>query len=447
MSIKVGLVSLGCAKNLVDSEIALGYLHDDGYEIVSDPKQADVIIVNTCGFIESAKAESIDAIFEMAAYKEKGSCRCLVVTGCLSKRYQQELWNEIPEIDAVLGTNEMDLLPGIMRRALDGERIRLVRNEYFSYDNPDIPRLISTGAHSAYLKIAEGCGHQCAFCAIPSIRGQYRSRSPESIVAEANKLAALGIKELNIVAQDTTQYGRDIEPKQTLAVLLRDLVKVDIPWIRVLYAYPTSLNQELLDLMAEHENLLSYIDLPLQHAAKSVLKRMLRPGDFDSYLQLLEKIRRTVPQVTLRSSFIVGYPGETETEFNTLLDFLKAAQLDRCGIFQYSPEEGTKAFQLEPQVDEEIKQERYHVAMELQQQISLKKQQKLAGKTLEVLVEGSSEESDLVLVGRHRGQAPEVDGVVYMGLAPVQRGDLVRVKITQVNPYDLVGEIIEGDVI
>jgi ribosomal protein S12 methylthiotransferase len=447
MSIKVGLVSLGCAKNLVDSEIALGYLHDDGYEIVSDPKQADVIIVNTCGFIESAKAESIDAIFEMAAYKEKGSCRCLVVTGCLSKRYQQELWNEIPEIDAVLGTNEMDLLPGIMRRALDGERIRLVRNEYFSYDNPDIPRLISTGAHSAYLKIAEGCGHQCAFCAIPSIRGQYRSRSPESIVAEANKLAALGIKELNIVAQDTTQYGRDIEPKQTLAVLLRDLVKVDIPWIRVLYAYPTSLNQELLDLMAEHENLLSYIDLPLQHAAKSVLKRMLRPGDFDSYLQLLEKIRRTVPQVTLRSSFIVGYPGETETEFNTLLDFLKAAQLDRCGIFQYSPEEGTKAFQLEPQVDEEIKQERYHVAMELQQQISLKKQQKLVGKTLEVLVEGSSEESDLVLVGRHRGQAPEVDGVVYMGLAPVQRGDLVRVKITQVNPYDLVGEIIEGDVI
>ncbi|HHT36235.1 MAG: 30S ribosomal protein S12 methylthiotransferase RimO [Candidatus Wallacebacter cryptica] len=447
MSIKVGLVSLGCAKNLVDSEIALGYLHDDGYEIVSDPKQADVIIVNTCGFIESAKAESIDAIFEMAAYKEKGSCRCLVVTGCLSKRYQQELWNEIPEIDAVLGTNEMDLLPGIMRRALDGERIRLVRNEYFSYDNPDIPRLISTGAHSAYLKIAEGCGHQCAFCAIPSIRGQYRSRSPESIVAEANKLAALGIKELNIVAQDTTQYGRDIEPKQTLAVLLRDLVKVDIPWIRVLYAYPTSLNQELLDLMAEHENLLSYIDLPLQHAAKSVLKRMLRPGDYDSYLQLLEKIRRTVPQVTLRSSFIVGYPGETETEFNTLLDFLKAAQLDRCGIFQYSPEEGTKAFQLEPQVDEEIKQERYHVAMELQQQISLKKQQKLVGKTLEVLVEGSSEESDLVLVGRHRGQAPEVDGVVYMGLAPVQRGDLVRVKITQVNPYDLVGEIIEGDVI
>lgn len=447
MSIKVGLVSLGCAKNLVDSEIALGYLHDDGYEIVSDPKQADVIIVNTCGFIESAKAESIDAIFEMAAYKEKGSCRCLVVTGCLSKRYQQELWNEIPEIDAVLGTNEMDLLPGIMRRALDGERIRLVRNEYFSYDNPDIPRLISTGAHSAYLKIAEGCGHQCAFCAIPSIRGQYRSRSPESIVAEANRLAALGIKELNIVAQDTTQYGRDIEPKQTLAVLLRDLVKVDIPWIRVLYAYPTSLNQELLDLMAEHENLLSYIDLPLQHAAKSVLKRMLRPGDYDSYLQLLEKIRRTVPQVTLRSSFIVGYPGETETEFNTLLDFLKAAQLDRCGIFQYSPEEGTKAFQLEPQVDEEIKQERYHVAMELQQQISLKKQQKLVGKTLEVLVEGSSEESDLVLVGRHRGQAPEVDGVVYMGLAPVQRGDLVRVKITQVNPYDLVGEIIEGDVI
>ncbi|NLM68569.1 MAG: 30S ribosomal protein S12 methylthiotransferase RimO [Firmicutes bacterium] len=446
MTVKVGLVSLGCAKNLVDSEIALGYLHEDGYEIVNHPEQADVLIVNTCGFIGPAKEESINTIFEMADYKQTGRCRCLIVTGCLSKRYQQELWDEIPEIDAVLGTGEMDALPQVIRRALAGERVSLVREDYFSYDDPRMPRLISTGRHSAYLKIAEGCGHSCAFCAIPHIRGPYRSRSPKAILAEAEELAAVGVKELNIVAQDTTQYGRDLAPRQSLASLLRELVQLDIPWIRILYAYPTAISQELLDLMSAHDNLLSYIDLPLQHASRSVLKRMLRPGSYDSYLKLLEQIRSSVPQVTIRSSFIVGYPGETEAEFQTLLDFLKAAQLDRCGIFMFSPEEGTPAYDLQPQVDEETKEERYRMAMELQQQISLGKQKKLLGKTLEVLVEGRSEESDLVLVGRHRGQAPEVDGLVYMGNPTVEVGSLVKVKITQVHPYDLVGEMIEGDV-
>lgn len=336
MTVKVGLVSLGCAKNLVDSEIALGYLHEDGYEIVNHPEQADVLIVNTCGFIGPAKEESINTIFEMADYKQTGRCRCLIVTGCLSKRYQQELWDEIPEIDAVLGTGEMDALPQVIRRALAGERVSLVREDYFSYDDPRMPRLISTGRHSAYLKIAEGCGHSCAFCAIPHIRGPYRSRSPKAILAEAEELAAVGVKELNIVAQDTTQYGRDLAPRQSLASLLRELVQLDIPWIRILYAYPTAISQELLDLMSAHDNLLSYIDLPLQHASRSVLKRMLRPGSYDSYLKLLEQIRSSVPQVTIRSSFIVGYPGETEAEFQTLLDFLKAAQLDRCGIFMFS---------------------------------------------------------------------------------------------------------------
>jgi len=446
MSIKVGLVSLGCAKNLVDSEIALGYVVEHGYEIVTDPAQADVIIVNTCGFIGPAKEESINTILEMAEYKQTGRCRCLIVTGCLSARYRHELWQEMPEIDALLGTGEMAAVPQVIDRVLHGEKIYLINDQFFSYDNPDIPRLVSTGNHTAYLKIAEGCSHSCAFCIIPHIRGPYRSRKPEAIIAEAEKLAAAGVKEINIIAQDTTQYGWDLDKKWSLAELLAELVKIEIPWIRVLYAYPTSLSDEVLDLMATHDRLLSYIDLPLQHAAGSVLKRMKRPGNFESQLALIEKIRKRVPGVTLRSSFIVGFPGETASEFQELLDFLQAAQLDRCGIFQYSAEEGTAAYSLEDQIPDAVKQERYDVAMQLQQQISLAKQKRLLGKKLEVLIDGPSVESDLVVVGRHRGQAPEVDGLVYIGNPSLKAGDIVTVKITQVHPYDLVGELLEGDV-
>lgn len=446
MGIRVGLVSLGCAKNLVDSEIALGYLHDAGFEIETNPARAEVLIVNTCGFIEAAKEESIAAIFEMAEYKKTGVCRCLVVSGCLSKRYQDALWEEIPEIDAVLGTREMDLIPEVIARVLKGERVRLVRDQHFAYDQPEVPRIVSTGRHSAYLKIAEGCSHSCAFCAIPLIRGPYRSRDLRALVREAEWLAAGGVKELNIIAQDTTRYGRDLEPKSSLELLLRELVQLNIPWIRILYAYPATLNDSLLDLMVEHRNLLPYIDLPLQHAAESVLKRMHRPGNFDNYLGLIERIRNKLPQATIRSSFIVGFPGESEAEFEALLKFLRAAQLDRCGIFEYSAEEGTPAASLMNQINGVIKKERYHRAMSLQQQIALNKQQQLLGKTLQVLVEGRSSESDLVLVGRHQGQAPDVDGVVYLGNNQVQIGDFVNVRITQVHPYDLVGEIREGDV-
>lgn len=440
MRVKVGLVSLGCAKNLVDSEIALGYLHEAGFEIETDPTRAEVLIVNTCGFIEAAKEESIAAIFEMAAYKQTGVCRCLIVSGCLSKRYQEALWQDIPEIDAILGTAEMDLIPEAITRVLRGERVRLVLSRHFCYDQPDLPRLVSTGRHSAYLKIAEGCSHHCAFCAIPQIRGAYRSRSPEAIIREAMRLAESGFKELNIIAQDTTAYGWDLEPRSSLELLLRDLIQLDIPWIRVLYTYPAALNDSLLDLMARHESLLHYVDLPLQHAADSVLQRMRRPGSFDSHLQLIGKIRSMLPHVTIRSAFIVGFPGETEAEFETLLEFLQAAQLDRCGIFEYSAEEDTPAAGFEHQVSTKVKNERYHAAMSLQQQIALNKQKKLLGKTLEVLVEGRAPESELVLVGRHRGQAPDVDGLVYIGSNQVQIGSFVNVRITQVHPYDL-GEI------
>jgi len=445
MGIKVGLVSLGCAKNLVDSEIALGYLHEAGFTIETDPAKAEVLIVNTCGFIEAAKEESIAAIFEMAEYKNAGTCRCLIVAGCLSKRYQEALWQEIPEIDAVLGTGEMDLVPEVINRVLNGERVRLVRDQHFAYDQPEVPRIISTGRHSAYLKIAEGCSHRCAFCAIPLIRGPYRSRDLRAVVREAERLAAGGVKELNIIAQDTTSYGRDLQPKASLEILLRELVQLEIPWIRILYTYPTALSDSLLDLMAEHENLLNYVDIPLQHAAEPILRRMRRPGSFESYLRLIERIRAKLPGATIRSSFIVGFPGESEADFAALLDFLKAAQLDRCGIFQYSAEEGTPAADLDSQVSGDIKAERYHRAMSLQQQIALHKQQQLLGRTLEVLVEGRSAESDLVLVGRHRGQAPEVDGLVYIGDNQARIGEFARVRITQAHPYDLAGETIEGD--
>ncbi len=442
----IGVISLGCAKNLVDTEIALGYLQEADYEIVSQPGEAQILIVNTCGFIEAAKEESINAILEMVEYKTKGVCRGLIVMGCLSQRYKDELWREIPEIDGLIGISEMAMLPQIIDRVLLGHRVLNISKEYFSYDGPNIPRVVSTGNHSAYLKIAEGCNHRCAFCIIPQIRGAYRSRQPKSIIEEAAKLSLNGIKELNLIAQDTTRYGMDLEKKSSLARLLASLVDLDIPWIRVLYTYPTFLSDEIIELMVKHNNLLSYIDLPLQHASGSILRAMRRPGDYTTYLNLIEKLRQRIPNVALRSSFIVGFPGETETDFNQLLEFLSIAKFQHCGIFQFSPEEGTAAFSMPNQVSIETSQRRYHEAMELQQKISFEHQKKLIGRKLEVLVEGRSKESDLVLVGRHRHQALDVDGLVYMGNRKVEIGDLVKVEITQAHPYDLAGEIIEGDV-
>lgn len=441
MNLNVGLVSLGCAKNLVDSEITLGYLEQDGFKIVSNPAEADVIIVNTCGFIEPAKEESIDSILEMAEYKTKGKCRCLIVTGCLSSRYKDELWREMPEIDGLLGTNEMDQVTHVIRQVIEGKRVINVSQQYFSYDNPNIPRIISTGKHSAYLKIAEGCDHQCAFCAIPLIRGDYRSRQPSSILAEAEILADLGVKELILIAQDTTKYGKDLQGP-SLVSLLKDLVKLDIPWIRLMYTYPHSFTEQLMDLMASHDNLLSYVDLPLQHSAKSVLQRMKRGGSYESQLNLITKIRQRVPGVKIRSSFIVGFPGETKAEFQNLLEFLAEVRFDHAGIFQYSPEEDTAAVNLDNIISKTEKQARFAQAMELQQKISLEKQKKLIGTEVELLIAGRSAESDLVLVGRHRGQAPDVDGLVYVGNTLAESGELVKARITQAHPYDLVGEII-----
>lgn len=437
---KIGVVSLGCAKNLVDTEIVLGFLSDAGHEFVSDPKEAEVIIVNTCGFIEAAKEESIQAILEMASLKETGQCQGLVVMGCLSQRYSEELWKEIPEIDALLGTNELDLMVEIIAQVARGERVLKKRDAFFDY-NQSYQRVSTTGSHFAYLKIAEGCNHRCAFCVIPNIRGKMRSRSVESIMAEAQGLKEQGVQELAVIAQDTTAFGRDLGTD--IVELLTKLADLDIPWIRLLYTYPTSISDELLELIDKRPNLVRYIDLPLQHVSANVLRKMGRPGSMESTKDLIHRIRTKIPGVTIRSSFIVGFPGETEADFRELLGFLQEVRLDHVGIFKYSREESSPAYDYPDQVDEETKERRYNQAMELQQEISHALNARRIGQELEVLMEYPSEESELVMVGRHSGQAPDVDGVVYVGRGLLEPGQRVLVRITESHAYDLVGEEVD----
>ncbi|KLU41011.1 MAG: hypothetical protein AA931_02460 [Peptococcaceae bacterium 1109] len=443
MALKVGIVSLGCAKNLVDSEIMLGRLSEEGCEIVADASQADYVVVNTCGFIGPAKEESIDAILEMAELKAGGRCRGLIVTGCLVQRYAEELFQELPEVDGFLGTNELDKITAVIGQIEAGHRVKVVGDSFYDYDQP-VPRVLTTGSHLAYLKIAEGCSHSCAFCVIPQIRGRFRSRSPEAIVREARNLREAGVQELVLIAQDTTAYGRDLK-HTSLKDLLKELLPVGFPWIRLLYTYPTSLADEALELLGREQSLVKYVDLPLQHVAKPVVRAMGRPGDYKATLGLISKIRTQVPQAFIRSSFIVGFPGETEEDFQELLRFLDEARLNHVGIFQYSPEEGSRAAAMEPQVPDEVKQERYEKAMAVQQRISRELNAELVGEEIDVIIDGLSEQSELVLLGRHYGQAPEVDGVVYLGMPenPPQVGDIVRVRILEAHEYDLVGEVVE----
>lgn len=441
---KIGIVSLGCAKNLVDSEIMLGLLRDAGCEITSDPEDADAIIINTCAFIGPAKEESIDTILDMAQYKETGNCKALIVTGCLSERYSEELLQELPEVDAVVGTGDFDRIVDIVNRTTGGERLREVTHKTISYDR-DLPRVVSTGNHSAYIKIAEGCDHTCAFCVIPSLRGPYRSRSMESIIEEAKRLAKQGTKEIVLIAQDTSAYGLDLYRAAMLPELLRKLCRIEgIEWIRVLYTYPSNFTDELIDVIASEPKVCKYVDLPLQHSHDAVLQRMKRPGSRKKMLELIEKLRGRVPGVALRSSFIVGFPGETEEEFTDLAHFLEEVQFDHVGVFTFSQEEGTSAFSLPEQIDEETKLSRRQRLMELQQSISLKKNRARIGEVHRVLVQGVSEESDLVVEARGEWQAPDVDGVVYIGDASLKPGSMVKVRIQQAFEYDLVGEVV-GD--
>ncbi|HEU4951288.1 MAG TPA: 30S ribosomal protein S12 methylthiotransferase RimO [Holophagaceae bacterium] len=438
---KVGFMSLGCPKNLVDSEVMLGHLRLKGYQITNAMDEAEVLVVNTCGFIDAAKKESVDAILEAASMKEKGACRKLVVAGCLVERYRDELLAGMPEIDACLGTRDIEQIAEVIGGAGWEE---LERDPAYLYDEAS-PRLRTTPKASAYLKISEGCDHACAFCVIPKLRGGQRSRPVASVVAEAERLVAEGVLEISLVAQDTTDYGRDFGDPDALEKLVRALGQVKgLRWFRIHYAYPNRLTEGLMRAIAETPNCAKYLDMPLQHADAGILKAMARGGSRASFLKLLEKLRSICPEIALRSNFIVGFPGEDEAAFEELKAFVQEARFDHVGVFTYSPEEGTSAFPLGDPVPERTKQSRKRKLLEVQQRIAREKNEARVGQILEVLVEGAHEETDLIVKGRWQGQAPEVDGNVLIVDGTPQVNTIQRVKIVKGHAYDLVGEIVEG---
>ena len=457
---RIGFVSLGCPKNLVDSEVMIGLVQQAGHDVTSDASSADVLVVNTCAFIDSDKQESVDTILELAELKKTGRCQKLIVTGCLAERYRGELQAQIGEIDAVLGTGQV---PDIVRAVTSpaarqpdaGVPMRLFRKpagttpseghaaalpEYL-YD-ADTPRTLVTPAHYAYVKVAEGCDYTCAFCIIPTLRGHYRSRTPQSIVAEARRLAGQGVRELLLISQDTTFFGVDRGERGALARLLRDLNRVDgLEWIRLLYLYPTTITDDMLDAMAESDKVCKYVDLPLQHAAPGVLKRMKRPGTGTTYRRLLERIRTRVPGVALRTTLIVGFPGETAEEFETLKAFVEDVRFDHLGVFTYSHEEGTSAFARPDDVPARVKRQRRTALMSTQKRIVRKAQRARIGERVRVMVDGPSPEHGLVLRGRLASQAPDIDSCVYLtGADPetVLPGSLLDGTIVGSREYDLV---------
>lgn len=442
----MGFVNLGCSKNQVDSEIMLGTLIAEGFELTADPKKAEVVIINTCGFIEEAKQESINTIIDHGKLKKLGSCRVLIAAGCLAQRYQGELLKELPELDGIVGTGEFAKIGEVCQELLTPkkrhQRLWLSQPPYL-YDEL-APRLRLGKPHSAYVKIAEGCNRNCAFCAIPLMRGKQRSRPVASIVAEATKLAAEGVRELNLISQDTVNYGVDLGLRQGLTSLLRELAKVkELRWIRPFYLYPQQITDDLLDLYAGEENIAKYIDMPLQHINDRMLTQMHRLGDRATIEKLVHRIKTRIPGVTFRTAFIVGYPGETEAEFEELKRYVEETEFDRVAAFLYSDEEETPAMGLEGKVDRSVAEARRNELLAIQEIIASGKSRDKIGSICEVLVDGPSEETDLLLEGRHEGLAPEIDGVVYMNDGAARPGDLVKVEITDAATYDLVGHIIE----
>lgn len=439
MKLKIGLVSLGCAKNQTDAETMLSILIDGGCEIVSDPAEAEVIIVNTCGFIDTAKQESINTILEMAVYKAMGSCKRLIVTGCLAERYADDILKELPEVDAILGSGDYDRIAEIINRSFTEKAAPVVHGNIDRTPECTLPRVLLTPSYTAYLKIADGCDNNCTYCAIPKIRGHFRSRTPSDITAEAKKLAERGVKELILIAQDTTRYGCDIGT--TLAELLRELVKIDgIEWIRVHYYYSEAITKELIDTMAEFPKICHYIDMPVQHADNYILRRMARRTSREEMEEKIAYMRKTLSDCYIRTSIIVGFPGETEEHFANLYDFVEKMRFDRMGVFTYSQEEGTPAAEFPDQVEDDVKEERLDRLMSLQQGISLELNRAKIGKTIEVLVEGYDEDNFL-FYGRSRGDSIDVDGKVYFGTEDeVNAGDIINVKILDASEYDLTGE-------
>jgi ribosomal protein S12 methylthiotransferase len=445
--VKIGFVSLGCPKNLVDTEVMMGHLSERGHELTNEPGDAEVLVVNTCSFIDPAKQESIDTILEMAEYKKSGRARKLIVAGCLVERYRDQIRAQLPEVDALVGTNELDRIVAVAEGfEPDGcARDASALAPYLYHDLT--PRVLSTANHFAYIKIAEGCDHPCSFCVIPQYRGKFRSRRFESVIAEATRLFAQGIREINLIGQDTTSYGEDLGIKDGLANLMARLAQIETErrkWIRFLYCYPNRITQKLLDTIAEHEALVKYIDMPLQHASSNVLKRMKRGSHGDFFLKLLERIRATIPGVAIRTSMIVGFPGETEADFKTLCDFVKAAQFDRLGVFSYSDEDSSASFHLDAKVNARDIYNRKRSLMALQRRVSKARNKKMIGREVEVLIEGPSDDTDLLWQARMSTQAPEIDGCCYVNdysAEPPRRGEIRRMRITEAHDYDLVGTL------
>ena len=476
---RIGFVSLGCPKNLVDSEVMMGLLDRAGAEITNRPETANILVVNTCSFIDKAKQESIDTILQMAQHKVSGSARKLIVAGCLVERYRDEIRKNMPEVDAVVGTGELEAIlaaagletpaaptdapqlfsilaaPSRPEGDLRESQGRFAREQWegaqaklpqYLYDHTT-PRMLATGKSSAYIKIAEGCDHPCSFCVIPNLRGKFRSRRFASVVAEAEQLVAQGVRELTLIGQDTTCYGEDLGMKDGLAQLLDSLARIpDLKWLRFLYAYPNKVTGRLLETIAQHDVICKYLDMPLQHAAGPVLKRMRRGGNAEIFLKTIERVRATVPDVVIRSTFITGFPGETEADFAVLSDFVRAARLDWLGVFSYSDEEGSGAFGLDDKVPARTIEARRRSLMRLQNSISRKSRAAQVGRQFDLLVEGPSEETPLLWEGRTQHQAPEIDGKVYINdfgpFEQLETGQFYRCEISESQDYDLVGRII-----
>ena len=440
---KILFLSLGCDKNLVDSEVMLGMLTSRGYEITDDENEADIIVINTCCFIHDAMEESIQNILEMAEYKKTGQAKALIVAGCLAQRYRQEIFDEIPEVDEVLGTTAIDQIIRAVDQALEGKK-EVILSDLNGLPLPDTGRVVSTGGHFAYLKIAEGCDKHCTYCIIPKLRGAYRSVPMGRLLKEAQELADQGVKELILVAQETTLYGKDLYGEKSLHRLVKELCKIrGIQWIRILYCYPEEITDELIQVMKEEKKVCHYLDLPIQHASDAVLKRMGRRTTKKELIHIVTKLREQIPDICLRTTLITGFPGETQEQHEELLDFVDEMEFDRLGVFTYSPEEGTPAAEMDGQIDQEVKEERQAELMELQQEVAFDKAEEMTGREMLVMIEGKVADEN-AYVGRTYRDAPNVDGLIFINTdEELVSGDFVRVKVTGALDYDLIGGLVE----
>jgi ribosomal protein S12 methylthiotransferase len=443
---KLALISLGCSKNLVDSEHYLGILSKrKGMELTSEISEADIVIVNTCGFIGDAKEESIETILEVSEFKETGNLKKLIVAGCLAQKYSEEILKELPEVDAVIGTGDIDKIEKVVDEILENKKVVETKNMTF-LANADTERVLTTASHTAYLKISEGCNRACTYCIIPQMRGRLRSRSIEDIVEEAKRLVASGVREINLLAQETTEYGIDLYGDKKLAALMKELCKIEgLKWLRTYYMHPEYVTDELIEVMKSEEKICKYFDVPIQHVSDNILRNMARAKSGEQVKDVLNRIRKAIPEATIRTTLIVGFPGETEENFQELMDYVREFEFDYAGVFKYSREEDTVAYNLPNQVPEEIKEKRYAELVNLQSEIAERKNRRLLGEEIEVMIDGVSSESEYLLEGRTRGQALEIDGKVLTTDGTAKPGEIVKVKFEQNFEYDFVGPIVENE--